>query len=437
MRAFIDRDKSVLLQIYDTQELLFTRAEGMYLIDNEGKRYLDYSAQYSACSLGHGNTEMIDAIAEQMRKIVSVTAMFVTEERVQLAETLAGLAPCGLNKVIFGCTGSDAIELALKIAKYYRGGGRILSFRRGFHGSTAGSAAATGKAETIQEESSISELLPRGFIRTPAPYCYRCDFDKEPATCEHFCLSFLEQTILHEAGDKLAAVIVEPILASGGVLVPPEGYMKRLREICDHYGALLIFDEVVTGFGRTGRLFATEWTGVTPDILVIGKALTGGYIPGSAVLMRQDIGEKMDGLTLHGHTHSCYPGTCVAALKNIEIIARDGLVQQAGDVGSYLYQQLIVLQRKHPEIGDVRGKGLLQGFELVEDRESKKAHHQLAARLFRTMLRNGLVTEVESRRNLQNAVIVLHPPLITTKAHVDEAIEIIDRSLTECTMGGL
>lgn len=432
MFNIIEQDKKYLIQIYDTQDVVFTNAKGMYLIDQTGKKYLDFSAQFSACSLGHGNTEMIEAISEQMRKIVSVTSMFATEERVLLAEKLVSLAPQGLDKVMFGCTGSDANELALKIAKYYRGGGRVISFRRGFHGSTAGSAAATGKSETIQENSSISELLPRGFIHSSPPYCYRCDFDKEPDSCNNFCLRFLEQTILHEGGDKVAAIILEPIFAAGGVIVPPPQYMQRLREICDKYGALLIFDEVVTGIGQTGAMFAAEHTGVTPDILVTGKALTGGYIPGSAVLMRSDIGEKMGGLTLHGHTHSCYPGMCAAASKNIEIIEREHLVQNSAETGDYLHGKLLSLKDKYPAIGDVRGLGLLQGFELVGDRESKSPNHQLGHRLFADMLNNGLVTELESRNNMQNTVIVLHPPLITSREDVDAAVAIIDNSFAKC-----
>ena len=437
MNNLIERDKKYILQIYDTQDIVFEKADGMYLFDTNGRKYLDFSAQFSASGLGHGHKEMIDAISGQMFKLASVTSMFVTKERVELAEKLISIAPKGFGKVIFGCTGSDANELALKIAKYYRGGGRIISFRRSFHGSTAGSAAATGKAENIQVEPSISELLPRGFIHSPPPYCYRCDFDKTPDKCNNFCLRYLEQTILHEGGGKVAAIILEPIFAAGGVIVPPDGFMRRLREICDQYGALLIFDEVVTGFGQTGYMFAAEYSGVTPDILVTGKGLTGGYIPGSAVLMRRDIGEKMDNLTLHGHTHSCYPVMCKAASKNIEIIIRDKLVENAARSGAYLRRKLESLKDKYPVIGDVRGLGLLQGFELTHGACGREANHAFGRRLFAQMLREGLVTELESRNNLQNAVIVLHPALITSERDVDEAADIIDRSLAVCLKDAL
>lgn len=428
----IEKDKKYLMQVYSPEPVVMERGEGMYLYDPTGKSYLDFSAQFSSCSLGHGHPELTEAIERQLHKVVSVTSMFVTEERAALAETLAEIAPEGLEKVLFGCTGSDANEFALKLAKYYKGGGKIISFRRGFHGSTAGSAAATGKSETIQENASIAELLPRGFIHSSPPYCYRCDFGRKPDSCGLQCLYFLEQTILHEGGDKVAAIITEPVFAAGGVIVPPEGFLKGLRQLCDKYGALLIFDEVVTGFGQTGSMFACEHWEVVPDILVTGKALTGGYIPGSVVIARREIGEAADVLTLHGHTHSCYPLMCASALKNIEIIRRDRLCENAADTGSYLIGELRRLQNRFGAIGDVRGLGLLAGFELVKNRETKEADFELGQRLFETMLSKGLITELESRKNLQNAVIVLHPPLITGKTHIDEAIRIIEESLEEC-----
>ena len=430
MKQLIQKDKNKILQVYGADDnIVMQKAKGMYLYDAEGKAYLDFSAQFSACSIGHGNREMIDAITEQMGKLLSVTTMFVTEERIRLADQLLSLVPSSLEKVMFGCTGSDANELALKIAKVWRGGGRFFSFRRGFHGSTAASAAATGKSETIQENHGISELLPLGFLHSSPPYCYRCDFDKEPSTCDLWCLKYLEQSILHEGGDKVAGIILEPIFAAGGVIIPPQGFFEELRAICDRHGALLIYDEVVTGFGQTGKMFALEHSGVTPDILVTGKALTSGYIPGSAVMVRRDIGEKMDTMVLHGHTHSCYPGMCAAASKSIEIILRDNLVDNAAMVGSYLLNRLSGLKNKYAAVGDVRGEGLLLGIEIVETPEGKHADHNFAQRLYQRMLANGLVTELESRKNLENAVIVLHPPLICSMQDASVAADIIDEAL--------
>lgn len=426
----LERDKKYLIQCYTTDDVVFTSGKGMYMYDDKGKKYLDFSGQFSACTLGHGNEELIEALKEQMEKLVSVTSCFATEERAALAEKMIEITPDGLDKVMFGCTGSDANEFALKLAKYYRGGGRIISFRRGFHGSTAGAAAATGKSEMIQENSGISELLPRGFVHSAPPYCYHCDFGKEPGSCGLQCLKYLEQTMLHEGGDRIAAVISEPIFAAGGVIVPPKGFWKGVRELCDKYGALLIFDEVVTGIGQTGSMFACQYEGVTPDILVTGKGLTSGYVPGSAVMCRREIGEAMSKISLHGHTHSCYPLTCRSALKNIEIIERDGLVENSRVTGEYLQQKLLALKEKYDVIRDVRGRGLLQGIEIEGSPKADK--FVLGQEFYEAMLRNGLITELESRKNLENVVVVMHPALITSKENVDEAVDIIDKSLAEC-----
>lgn len=426
----LEKDKRYLIQCYTTDDIVFTKGKGMYLYDKDGRQYLDFSGQFSACTLGHGNEEMIESLKQQMEKIVSVTSCFATEERAALAEKMVEISPQGLEKVMFGCTGSDANEFALKLAKYYRGGGRIISFRRGFHGSTAGAAAATGKSEMIQENSGVSELLPRGFVHSAPPYCYHCDFEREPGSCGLLCLKYLEQTMLHEGGDRIAAVISEPIFAAGGVIVPPKGFWKGVRQLCDKYGALLIFDEVVTGIGQTGSMFACEYEGVTPDILVTGKGLTSGYVPGSAVLCRKEIGEAMSSISLHGHTHSCYPLTCAAALKNIELIERDKLVENSRTVGEYLREKLTGLKDKYEVITDVRGRGLLVGMEIEGCKSMDK--FTFGQKFYETMLQNGLITELESRKNLENVVVVMHPALITSKENVDEAVEVIDKSLKAC-----
>ena len=215
------------------------------------------------------------------------------------------------------------------------------------------------------------------------------------------------------------------------MIVPPKGFLEGVRRLCDRYKILLILDEVVTGFGQTGTMFACEYEGITPDILVTGKALTSGYIPGSAVIMRKEIGDVLDRISLHGHTHSCYPLACAAALKNIEIIERDGLVENSRIVGAYLHEELKKCMADFPEIGDVRGRGLLQGFEL-EDQQGGMDKWELGQRLYETMLHGGLVTELESRRNLSNVVIVLHPALIVTKRDIDRAVTVIRESLKAC-----
>jgi 4-aminobutyrate aminotransferase-like enzyme len=431
MNAIVSLDRTHVAGVYDSSPIVFAGGESVYLVDEEGKRYIDCSAQYSACSLGHGHPELTAAVGEQLDKLVSVSVMFMTEERARLAEKLVSLAPPGLEKVLFGVTGSDANEFALKAAKYYKGGGKILSLWRSFHGSTAGSAAATGKAEAIQTDPAISSLLPTGFVHAPPPYCYRCDFAKEYPSCGIHCLDFLERTIHNEAYGNLAAIMVEPIMAAAGVIVPPEGYLGRLREIADRHNALLIFDEIVTGIARTGTMFAYEQWDVVPDILVVGKALTGGYVPGSAVIMREDIAEAMESLVIHGHTHTAYPLMCRAALSNLEIIERDDLCSHAESVGSYFLARLRELQKSIPRMGEVRGKGLLLGFEVLRDGESRRPDFELGQRLFGRFLEKGLIVELESFEHIDTSVIVFHPPLVIEREHVDRVVEIVEEAFGE------
>jgi len=425
----LKRDDTVVSQVYYRDPVVMQRGEGIFLYDVDGKRYLDFSAHYSSCSLGHNNQDLVKAIEAQLKKLVSVSAQFSTEERIRLADKLLSITHGTYGKVLFGCTGSDANEFAIKAVNYYKRGGSIITFWRGFHGSTAGSAAATGKAETIQIEKHISSLLPGGFLHVAPPYCFRCDFDKEYPGCDFFCLKYIKKKIAMDGCNNVAALIMEPVQAAGGVIVPPAGYMERLKRLCDDLDCLLVFDEVVTGIGRTGKMFAYEHWNIYPDILVSGKAITGGYIPGSAVLMREDIGEALDKLILHGHTHSAYPLMCASALANLELIEQGSLCENAKKVGDVLHARLQGLKDVTNKIGDVRGLGLLQGIEIVEGNGSNKPDHDFALTLYRRLLQEGLITELESSHRLGSAVIVLHPPLILTTEEAEEAIEILEKCL--------
>ena len=396
MQDYLAQDSKIVSQVYARDPLVISGGEGVFLYDINGKKYYDFSAHYSACSLGHNHPELIEAISKQLSTLVSVSAQFATRERVALAKRLISLSGGYYKKVLFGCTGSDAIEFALKAAKYYKGQGVIISFWRGYHGATAGSAAATGKAETIQTDSSIVSLLPSGFLHLSPPYCYRCDYKKEYPSCNLFCVDFIKKRVAYDGYNNVAAIITEPIQAAGGVIVPPSGYMDAIQKLCRELDALLIFDEVVTGFGRTGLLFACQHWDVYPDIMVVGKALTGGYIPGSAVLMTSGVGEAMDKLTLHGHTHSAYPLMCVSALKNIDIIENKNLSDNAARVGNIIIECLQKMMKKYSFIGDIRGMGLLIGIEIVQGCNSRQADYQMAYKLYSRLREAGIITELES-----------------------------------------
>jgi taurine--2-oxoglutarate transaminase len=417
-----EKDRTYVAQVYDSAPIVMKHSDSVYLYDDQGNRYLDCSGQYSACSLGHHHPELTQAIIDQLDTLVSVNIMFLTEERAQLAQHLVGLMPEGKWRVLMGVTGSDANELALKIAKAHTHGGAVIGFWRGFHGSTAASAAATGKTETIQENSFISQLLPGGFLHTSPPLCSDCDFGKGFPECNYQCLHYLEQVMIHEAHGHVAAVIIEPIMASAGVIIPPEGYMERLQQVVHAHNALLIYDEVVTGIGRTGTMFAFEQTRTVPDILVLGKALTGGYIPGSAVIMREKIAQSVEHLILHGHTHTAYPLMCRSALKNLEIIERENLLVQVRETGVYFLERLKELANQFSFIRDVRGKGLLLAIDIGTD---GIPDYELSKRITKELLHHGLIVELECFPNLRTATLVLHPPLIFTKDHVDEVITIM------------
>ncbi|MBE3598498.1 MAG: aminotransferase class III-fold pyridoxal phosphate-dependent enzyme [Limnochordaceae bacterium] len=284
-------------------------------------------------------------------------------------------------------TGSDAVELALKLAKLARGGGAIVGLWRAFHGATAAALAASGKPEAELLDPALRELLPGGFLHASPPYCYRCDFGATYPECAWRCLGDLEERLAQAGqlplpaplphpewpacpgrpGRPPAAVIAEPILTGGGVIVPPPGYLRALRALCDRTGALLILDEVVTGMGRTGTPWAWQQDGVAPDILVAGKGLTAGYVPGSAVLVREELADRIEaaGAALHPHTHAGYPLMLAAALKTLDIVERDRLALRAAALGEHFGRLLRELQARHPCIGDVRGRGLLWGIELI------------------------------------------------------------------------
>ncbi|MBO8127507.1 MAG: aspartate aminotransferase family protein, partial [Firmicutes bacterium] len=413
--------------VYKSNPICISKAEGVFLYDQAGRRYLDFSAQFSAAAIGHGHPKMLQNLKNALDELVGINPMFVTEPRAVLAQRLISLLPDCFGKCLFGCTGSDANEFALKVAKVVKGGGKIFSFWRGYHGATAGAAGASAKAETIQTNRSIQELIPQGFIHASPPYCYRCDFKTNYPTCDLLCLHYLERQIRLEGPSNVAAIILEPIIAGGGVITPPPGYLKRLRELCDQYEILLILDEVVTGFGRTGSMFAFEQEDIVPDILVLGKALTGGYIPGSATIVKSEFAELMDQLHLHGHTHSGYPLMCIAGLTTLDIMVEERLVERSRQMGELLGEGLCELSNRYSFIGDVRGRGLLYGIDIISDPVQKEPNYNLTQKLTDALLKEGLVVEPEINRVLGSSILVLHPPLTVTESDIFAAVDLLDK----------
>jgi adenosylmethionine-8-amino-7-oxononanoate aminotransferase len=411
--------------------LVFTKGEGIYVWDTDGKRYMDSMASgVYAVHVGYGRKDIAQAMAEQASRLHYFCPYgYISEPVIRLGEKLAELAPGDLSITFFVCDGSEAVESAFKIAKqwaYHKGYRRkykIISRRRAYHGATMGAVAATGTMSPLRE---IMEPLPPGYRFASAPYCYRCDFGLSYPDCGLQCATSVEQIIQHEGPDNVAAFIGEMVMAAGGCIVPPPEYWPRIREICSQYGVLLIDDEVVCGFGRTGKFFGAEHYGVEPDIMTMAKSITSGYSPLGAAMTKKEIIEDMPAFW-HVHTYNNHPVSCTASLENVRIIEEENLVKNSAEVGKYLLAGLESLSN-HPTVGDVRGLGLLTALEFVKDKATRERFPEdqgFCSRVMDLALEEGLIL-----RQVED-IIEFCPPLIITKSEVDEMLEITDRAITQ------
>ncbi len=400
------------------------KAEGAYIEDTNGHRYLDFHGN-NVHHIGYGHPKLKKAIAEQMDALPFAPRRFASTSTLALAKKLVEIAPGDLSKILFTTGGSDAIEVALKIARAATGRHKTISFWDAFHGAGFGAASVGG--EQLFRSHIIGPLLSG--TEHVAPFaCYRCPYgypdlngEAQIEICQTTCASFVRY-VLEKEGD-VAAVIAEP--ARAVPYIPPPGYWKMVRQACNDHGALLIFDEIPTGLGKTGKMFACEHDDVVPDILVLGKALGGGILPIAAVLAKSEL--DVAGEFAFGHyTHEKNPVTAKAALTTIEIIEQEGLVENAAVLGKYMLEQLNLLKAKHSTIGDVRGRGLLIGVELVLNQEEKTPADDLAEDVLYRCLSKGL-----SFKLTMGNVLTLTPPLIITKTQIDLALKIIDQSLSE------
>jgi 4-aminobutyrate aminotransferase len=400
------------------------RAEGAWIEDMQGRRYLDFHGN-NVHHIGYGHPKLKAAIAEQMDALPFAPRRFACQPAVDLAAKLAEIAPGDLSKVLFTTGGSDAVEVALKIARAATGRHKTISFWDAFHGAGFG-AASVGGEQLFR--SHLAGPLMTGTEHVAPFACYRCpygypDRDGQPQLelCKMTCANFVRY-VLEKEGD-VAAVIAEP--ARAVPYLPPPGFWAEVRRACNDHGALLIFDEIPTGLGKTGRMFACEHDEVVPDILVMGKALGGGIMPIAAVLARPDL--DVAGEFAIGHyTHEKNPVSARAALTTIEIIEEDGLVDHAAKLGGHALERLAAMKEKHAAIGDIRGRGLLIGVELVKDRESKEPANDLAEEVFYRCLDKGLSFKIT-----MGNVLTLTPPLILTFEEMDLALDIIDGCIGE------
>ncbi|WP_323007248.1 aspartate aminotransferase family protein [Pseudorhodobacter sp.] len=417
------------------------RAEGIYMWDVNGKRYIDGSSGAMVSNLGHSDPAVLAAMRAQMEKATfGYRLHFQTESSEELAAKTAALAPEGLNKVFFVSGGSEAVESTLKLARQYvlaQGQPqrfKVISRYPSYHGCTLGALAITGYAPMTAPFDPMMQRMPK----IPAPRAYLDGLNPDdPATGLHYA-NMLEQAILQEGPETVLAFIVEPVGgASTGALVPPAGYMQRIREICTQYGVLLIHDEVMTGGGRTGAFFGAEHWGTAPDLIALSKGFGSGYAPLGAMIARDDMVEAVmaGGGFIHGFTYAGNPLACAAGVAVLDQIAKRDLVGNAARMGVLLQERLAGLMQRYALIGDVRGKGLLCAFELMADRATKApldpglhAH----ARLVDIAYDNGLI--IYSRRTRGGTSgdhFLVCPPLITTEAQVDEITELLDKSLAQ------
>lgn len=400
-----------------------TRAEGVYFYDADGKRYLDFASQLVNTNVGHQHPRVIKAIQDQAAVLTFASPSAATEPRGLLGKKLAEITPGDLKKTFFALGGAEANENAIKIARMYTGRGKIMARYRSYHGATYGAISLTGDYRRLPVEPALP-----GVVHFLDPYCYRCPFGWTRETCHRECIKHVEEVIQYEGTDQIAAIFMEGVTGTNGLLVPPDDYWPRLREISDKYGILLISDEVMSGWGRTGKWFAVDHWNVVPDMITTAKGITSGYLPLGAVIVREKIARYFDdhvlfaGLTYNGHALAC-----ATALATIEAYEEDGIFENAQRVGKHLGGRLEELKAKHPSVGDVRYIGLFSALELVKNRETKELMDV-------TPLKNFLVSHGVYVFNFKNILFVV-PPLVITKEQIDEGLTMIDEGLAELMDG--
>jgi taurine---2-oxoglutarate transaminase len=404
-------------------------ADGCYIIDGAGKRYLDFSAQLICVNLGYNNLAVIQAIEAQARTLPYVSPVYATEVRAELSQLLLEVLPEGLEKFFFATSGTEANEAAVKIARLATGKSKIVSRYRSYHGSTSASIALTG--DPRRWPSDPFSKGP-GVIFGPEVNCYDCPLKHQYPGCGVACADYLEHIIENE--NDVAAVMVEPIVGTNGVLVPPPEYLPKLRSICDRRSVLLIADEVMTGWGRTGKWFCVDHWGVKPDILVTAKGLTSAYAPLGLCATNAKVAAHFDDhLFAHGHTYEAHPLTLAPAVATIREMQRLGLVERAAEMGQYLGERLCALKQKHPSIGEVRGKGLFWGVELVRNRRTRQRMNTAEEKMANQPLIVDKVAAAMMKEGVSVMAWVSHfvigPPLIIEKEQIDFAVEVMDRAL--------
>ena len=409
-------------------------ARGSWLYGPGGKRWLDFSSGLINVNIGHAHPHVVQAIERQARRVTYVVPNFATDVRAELARKLAVRSPGGqLTRVFFTVGGAEANENAIKIARMVTGRHKVLAAYRSYHGGTYGASTLSGESRRWPAEPGIP-----GVVHFFGPYPYRSPFRVPPEQEAEAALAHLEEVLHYEGPHTVAAVFLEPIVGSNGLIVPPDGYLQGVRRLCDRFGILLVLDEVMTGFGRTGRWFAAEHWNVVPDMITFAKGVTAGYVPLGGVLVHERLARHFDQQVLWaGLTYSGHPLACAAGVATMEVYEQEGLVERAARLEPVVRHRLEELARRHPIVGDVRGKGLFFGVELVRDRATREAWAAWNSpqtgpmnRLLSALLERGVY--LFGRWN----VLFIAPPLTITEEELDFGIEALGEVLARAEQEG-
>ena len=413
--------------------LIIARGQNCHVWDVDDNKYLDLMGGLWCVNVGHNRSEINVAIADQLGRISYYNTFngFSNPTSIELSAKLTEmLEPENMVKIMFGSGGSDANETAIKLSRqYWKVMGqpekiKIFSLKNGYHGMQFGAVSASGG---IVWRRAYEPLMP-GFYQVDTPDRYRNSWSEDPKELSQICAGILEREIQHQGPDTVAAFIAEPIQGAGGLIIPPDDYWGHIRKVCDKYDILLIADEVVTGFGRTGEMFGVRCWGVKPDIMNFAKGINSGYVPLGATAVNQRVAmawEKDHSLApiMHGYTYSGHPVACAAAIANLKIVEDENLASNAAKVGNYFLEKLIEIKAKHASIGDVRGRGLMLGIEFVKNRKTKEpfAPNDPYLQFIGPHCRKrGVLVRTQGHR------IIISPPLTFTKENVDEAIDVLD-----------
>jgi len=427
----VANDRRYVFHSWSTQSAInplpVAGAEGRYFWDYAGKRYLDFASQLINSNIGHQHPKVVAAIRDQAEKLCFVAPSFANEKRGEVARLLAEVTPGDLEMSFFTNGGAEANENAIKMARTYTGRHKIIARYRSYHGATGGAITLTGDPRRWAAEPGIP-----GVVRVHDPYQYRCAYCK-PGSCNLRCADQVDEVIQYEGPHTVAAMILETVTGTNGIIPPPPGYLRRVREILDHHGVLLIADEVMCGFGRTGKWFACQHYDVVPDLLTLAKGINSGYVPLGAVVMRRPIADwYQDKPFMGGLTYSGHPLACAAAVATIEAYRDERIIENSARMGGLLAAELPRWLDRHPSIGEVRGLGLFWGIELVKNRETREPLVPFNA----SGAAMGPVSALTKRAMELGLFLFAHwnvvfiaPPLNITEAELREGLGILDQVL--------